>query len=107
MFDGFEHMGVGDELLNVIKSMALDPDSDSACRYLLIDALNFPKVIQFYQRNGFEFVFRSEDQEYRCLHSHELSFLGRFREFFRSKIEREKYACRTRLMMFDLIVLDS
>lgn len=105
VFDGFDHMGIGDELLNVIKSMALDPDNNSACRYLLIDALNVPKVIQFYQRNGFEFVYKTEEQEFLSLHSRETSWFGKFKAYFKSRTVRKNYSCKTRLMLFDLILL--
>ena len=92
-------------MLNVIKSMALDPDNDSACRYLVIDALNVPKVIEFYKKNGFEFIFKSEEQEFQYLHSRDIKWFSKLKAFFCLNGYNQKGRCKTRLMVFDLIIL--
>ena len=63
----------------------------TAARYLVVDAVNNPKVIRFYEDNGFVMLFESDQQELEYLHG------GRNAD--------EIAVCRTRLMFFDLIVL--
>lgn len=85
VFDKFRHLDVGREMMNLIKTLAINPDNTSAARFLVVDALNTPKVLEYYRNNGFDFLFSSDDEEMNCLH---------------------KASCPTRLMYFDLIVLN-
>lgn len=95
VFDGFGHKTFGyniaDEMMNLIKTIAIDPDNNSSSRYLIVDALNSPDVIEYYKRNGFEFLFASDEEEL---------------EHLRSGHRRDVQDCRTRLMFFDLVVLN-
>ena len=95
VFDGFGHKTFGyniaDEMMNLIKTIAIDPDNNSSSRYLIVDALNSPEVIEYYKRNGFEFLFASDEEE-----------LGHLRSGHSSDVQN----CRTRLMFFDLVVLN-
>ena len=95
VFDGFGHKTFGyniaDEMMNLIKTIAIDPDNNSSSRYLIVDALNSPDVIEYYKRNGFEFLFTSDEEEL---------------EHLRSGHGRDVQNCRTRLMFFDLVVLN-
>ena len=95
VFDGFGHKTFGyniaDEMMNLIKTIAIDPDNNSSSRYLIVDALNSPDVIEYYKRNGFEFLFASDDEEL---------------EHLRSGHSSDVQDCRTRLMFFDLVVLN-
>lgn len=93
VFDGFEHKGIGDEVLNFIKAVLLprayEPQLGTvspACRFILVDAKLKDKVQDFYKRNKFEFVFSSIEEEIESL-----------------KITDENRD--TRLMFFDLITL--
>lgn len=72
------------KMMDLIKTIAINPENKYAARYLVVDAVNHPKVLAFYTKNGFEFLFNSEEEEKECLH---------------------KSDCPTRLMLFDLIVL--
>lgn len=85
MFDKFRHLDVGREMMDLIKTLAINPDNTSAARFLVVDAVNIPKVLEYYRNNGFDFLFSSDDEEMNCLH---------------------KASCPTRLMYFDLIVLN-
>lgn len=73
MFDGFGHKTFGyniaDEMMNLIKTIAIDPDNNTSSRYLIVDALNSPEVIEYYKRNGFEFLFASDEEELEHLRS--------------------------------------
>lgn len=95
VFDGFGHKTFGyniaDEMMNLIKTIAIDPDNNSSSRYLIVDALNSPEVIEYYKRNGFEFLFASDEEEL---------------EHLRSGHSSDVQNCRTRLMFFDLVILN-
>lgn len=58
-------------MMNLIKTIVINPK-------------NHPKVLEYYRKNGFEFLFDSDEEEQGCLY---------------------KSDCPTRLMFFDLIVL--
>ena len=111
VFDGFgynlvkEH--VGDEMMDLIKTIAINPDNDSAARYIVVDAVNQPNVIDYYKRNGFDFLFKSDEEELECLRGYrnlknQELFVNESNGFRENK---EKPICKTRLMWFDLILL--
>lgn len=60
---------VGDELLDFIKSWFIDPLNKTGCRYVIVDAVNHQKVFEYYQRNGFKFLFASDEEEWTFLHN--------------------------------------
>lgn len=91
--DLFSGHHVGDELLDFIKSCFIDPLNKTGCRYVIVDAVNHPKVFEYYQRNGFKFLFSSDEEEWTFLHNKGLEPT--------TPIEPMK----TRLMYFDLIYL--
>ena len=81
----YQHLHIGTELLDFIKSWFTEPSNKTGCRYLIVDAYNSSIPISFYKKNGFEFVFSTDKQEriYRNIQTDE--------------------PLRTRLMFFDLI----
>ena len=85
----FKGKGIGREVLNFIKAWFIDTNNKTGCRFLAVDAYNQDGPISFYSRNGFEFLFSTEDQE---------------KEYTGITSEDE---LKTRLMFFDLIVLSS
>ena len=91
--DLFSGHHVGDELLDFIKSWLIDPLNKTGCRYVIVDAVNHPKVFEYYQRNGFKFLFSSDEEEWTFLHNKGLEPT--------TPIEPMK----TRPMYFDLIYL--
>ena len=91
--DLFSGHHVGDELLDFIKSWFIDPLNKTGCRYVIVDAVNHPKVFEYYQRNGFKFLFSSDKEEWTFLHNKGLEPA--------TPVEPMK----TRLMYFDLIYL--
>lgn len=111
VFDGFgshsfEEGDVGKEMMDLIKTIALNPDNNVAVRYLVVDATNKPSVLEYYQRNGFEFLFTSESDEYDYLHKkgNHHGLFQRIKNFW-AKEPKVKDPLNTRLMLFDLIVL--
>ena len=91
--DLFSGHHVGDELLDFIKSWFIDPLNKTGCRYVIVDAVNYPKVFEYYQRNGFKFLFSSDKEEWTFFHNQVLEPA--------TPVEPMK----TRLMYFDLIYL--
>ena len=49
--------------MSLIKIWIVKYASQVAGRYLIVDAINTPKVIEFYKRNNFNLVFPSEAEE--------------------------------------------
>ena len=58
----YSHKGIGSEALLFIKQWFLSPDNKTGCRFVVVDAVNDPNVLQFYQKNGFVFLFTTEEQ---------------------------------------------
>ena len=88
VFDSFAGKHIGDEILSFIKGWFIDPLNKTGCRYIIVDASNHQKVIDFYQRNGFKFIFENIADEIEYM-----------------KLDLEPEYKRTRLMYFDLIIL--
>ncbi len=59
----FADKGVGSELMDILKLWFILPDNKAACRFLAVDSYNQPHTIHYYQKNGFEFLFSTEEQE--------------------------------------------
>lgn len=56
--------GIGSEVIDFIKGWFMSHDNKSGCRFVIVDAINAPEVISFYQKNGFQPLFSSEAQEF-------------------------------------------
>ena len=61
--EDFADKGVGSELLSLLKHLATLPDNLSDCRFLAVDAKNEEKPLHYYEKNCFEFLYSSEEQE--------------------------------------------
>ena len=83
----FQGQHLGSDVLSFIKAWFVDPLNKTGCRFLLVDSYNKAQNLTFYERNGFNYLFSSEEQE---------------REFRNIKPERP---LNSRLMYFDLIEL--
>ena len=69
----------------------MSPDNKTGCRFVVVDAVNDPNVLQFYQKNGFVFLFTSEEQEF----------------IYTGGKKGEPVELDTRLMYFDLMDLST
>lgn len=78
---------IGSELMDIIKNWFVAHDNKTGCRYLLVDAYNRPETLNYYLRNGFNFIFNNLESEKRY-----------------RKLESIEGELRTRLMYFDLIL---
>lgn len=84
-FQGSEYK-IGFQIMNFIKKWFVTDDNKTGCRYILVDAMNSPHTLNYYERNGFKPLFpRLEDEK----------------EFYNIK-EGE---LRTRMFYFDLLKL--
>lgn len=60
----FAGKGIGSETLDFIKGWFLSTNNKTGCRFVIVDAVNEQYVISFYQKNGFQPLFSSEEQEF-------------------------------------------
>lgn len=82
----YKRMGIGSELMDFIKSWFVDKDNKTGCRFIVVDSYNTETALNYYLKNGFEFLFSTESQE--------KDNIGTNREL------------KTRLMYFDLLNLE-
>ena len=85
----FTSLGIGTELLNFIKSWFIERDNKTGCRFIIVDSYNTNEALNFYKKNGFNFLFSSEEQEKTA-----------------TDVSNDSQI-KTRLMYFDLITLYS
>lgn len=79
--------GIGSEVIDFIKGWFMSHDNKSGCRFVIVDAINAPEVISFYQKNGFQPLFTSEEQEF----------------LYTGGKKGQQIKMATRLMYFDLL----
>ena len=85
----FKHQNIGSELMDFIKSWFVNTNNKTGCRYILVDAYNEESPLKYYKKNQFTELFSSEEEE----------------RFYLNIRGHEKL--RTRLLCFDLIVLNA
>ena len=85
----FTSLGIGTELLNFIKSWFIERDNKTGCRFIIVDSYNTNEALNFYKKNGFNFLFSSEEQVKTA-----------------TDVSNDSQI-KTRLMYFDLITLYS
>lgn len=54
---------IGQQVINYIKIWFSDDDNKTGCRFLVVDAYNKEKVLKFYERNKFKFLYADEETE--------------------------------------------
>ena len=77
---------IGQQIINYIKIWFTDDDNKTGCRFLVVDAYNKEKVLSFYERNKFKFLYADEATEKQEQH-----------------IENENEQLHTRHMFLDLL----
>jgi hypothetical protein len=77
----------GDQLMDFIKSWFKSERNKTGCRFVVVDSYNEEKAKRYYERNGFSYLFSTEDQE---------------KEYTRLDPEE---VLKTRFLLFDLILL--
>lgn len=109
VFDKYKGRQIGDELMNFIKSWFIEPLNKTGCRYVIVDAVNHEKVRSFYESNGFQYIFSSDNEEFRYMtnSSDRDSWLHRIKNMLCHSSASKSIYRKTRLMFYDLIVLYS
>ena len=82
--------GYGSEILDYVKNWFSEPENKTGCRFVIVDALNSPRVLKFYSENKFRFLFSTDTQE--------LAY---------EKVNANQEKPNTRLMYFDLLDLSN
>lgn len=59
----FQRLGIGSELMRYLRLWFLGTNNKSGCCFVVLDALNQSDTIEFYLRNGFQFLYQSELEE--------------------------------------------
>jgi Acetyltransferase (GNAT) family. len=85
----FAKQGIGSAVMDFIKAWFRSDENKTGCRFIIVDAINEPGVVHYYQKNQFKFLYSSEINEARAL--------GVNIKLLASK------PLHTRLMYFDLI----
>lgn len=63
--------GVGTQVLGFIKTWFIDSKNKTGCRFVIVDAYNKSQALDFYIKNGFNFLFKDEvaEKEYNGIAS--------------------------------------
>lgn len=88
----FQGNKLGNQLMNFIKAWFCDINNKTGCRFITVDAYNNSKALQFYEKNGFNYLFHKEESE--------LEYVNKSRSEKRQLTE-----LHSRIMYFDLIKL--
>lgn len=58
----FQRNGIGTQVLDIIKVLFTDKNK-TGCRFIIVDAVNNKETLNFYIRNGFEFLNQPESSK--------------------------------------------
>lgn len=61
-FQGKDYF-VGQQVINYLKTWFVEEDNKTGCRFLVVDAYNKDRVLKFYERNKFKFLYADEELE--------------------------------------------
>ena len=59
----YHGQGLGSQTLDFIMRLYLHTDKEGLCRFVIVEAINSPEILRFYERNGFKLLFSSEEEE--------------------------------------------
>ena len=92
----YSRLGVGSEILEFIRMWFLNDANKTGCRFAIVDAKNRKDVLNFYEKNGFKYLFPNERDE---------DLYSKPPKNEREKAERLSHPrrLRTRLMFRDLL----
>lgn len=54
---------IGSQIIEFMKQWFSEEENKTGCRFLLVDAYNNAGVLSFYEKNGFKFLYPSEEEE--------------------------------------------
>lgn len=67
VFDKFRELHLGDELMQFVLSWIMVYAQKMGNRFAVVDAINKPKVLQFYESNHFHYMFHSDEEELQAM----------------------------------------
>lgn len=59
----FQGLHIGSQLLDFVKAWFCHKDNKTGCRFIVVDAYNKQRVLNYYTNNSFRFLFKTEDDE--------------------------------------------
>ena len=59
----FQGQHIGSQLLDFVKAWFCHKDNKTGCRFIVVDAYNKSRVLNFYINNRFKFLFKTENDE--------------------------------------------
>lgn len=59
---------VGSQVIDYLKYLFTREENLTGCRFLVVDAYNEQRVLGFYEKNGFSFLYRTEELEREAFH---------------------------------------
>ena len=107
VMDDFHGIDLGTKVMDFIKSWFIDPHNKTGCRYIVVDAVNQKNVLEFYENNGFKYIFASDEEEMNYMSGIENRNLRTMILKWLGLKKADPIFRKTRLMYFDLIVLFS
>lgn len=63
-----KNLSVGSQVIEFIASWFIHPDNKTGCRFIVVDAYNKDNILHFYEKNGFKFLYSSEELEKEANH---------------------------------------
>lgn len=64
-------LNIGSQIVDFVKDWFRSQENKTGCRFIVVDAYNRPRTIGFYEKNGFKFLYRTEQEERDFLELHE------------------------------------
>lgn len=61
-------ISIGSQVIEYIASWFIHPDNKTGCRFIVVDAYNKEYVLRFYAKNGFKFLYSTEELEKEANH---------------------------------------
>lgn len=59
---------IGTQVIEYIASWFVHPSNKTGCRFMVVDAYNTPQVCHFYEKNGFKYLYQTEELEKEANH---------------------------------------
>lgn len=56
-------LNIGSQILDYVKDWFRSAENKTGCRFIVVDAYNNERTVRFYQKNGFKFLYRTEEEE--------------------------------------------
>ena len=58
-----KNISVGSQVIEFIVSWFIHPNNKTGCRFIVVDAYNKSNILHFYEKNGFKYLYPTEELE--------------------------------------------